>query len=217
MRFAVLLGPPGSGKGTVSAIVEKQTSFVHVSTGARIRKEMLTPGSAIGEASKFYMDRSEFVPDDIAMGLIDQILEEFELGGELLFDGFPRTRVQGELFDRIVEERGDQLVGAFSLEATADVLAERLSGRRCCEACGAVFNLNDKRPAGYENCDYCGGLLSQRVDDLKENVEKRIALHNEQTLGLIEYYEDSKLLHRIDAEQAPEISARRIVNLLNTN
>ena len=76
MRFAVLLGPPGSGKGTVSAAIEKQTAFTHISTGARIRKEMTTPGSAIGTASKAYMDRSEFVPDEIAMQLVDQILEE---------------------------------------------------------------------------------------------------------------------------------------------
>jgi adenylate kinase len=216
MELAVLLGPPGSGKGTVAAEVIRQTGFNHISTGAYIRREMEIPDSKIGIASKPYMDRSEFVPDDIALDLVDTILAEYPLRSELLFDGFPRTAIQGATFDRMVNLREYTFLGAFSLEAPDDVLAERLAGRRCCTSCDAVFNLVWNRPERADVCDACKGQLEQRMDDLERNVKKRIRLHMEQTLDLIQYYEERDVLHRIDACRTPEQSAQQIIECIDT-
>ncbi len=202
MTTVVLLGPPGSGKGTVSeALVEK--GFSHVSTGDMLR-EQIRLKTPLGVEAKKRLDQGKFVSDDIAMQMIEGLLEDADVDQKFLFDGFPRTLVQAEKLDELIRTKNLILEAVILLECPNDQLVERLSGRQTCEQCGAVYHLSYKPSAVDGICDQDGGELKSRTDDVAETVRKRLEIYTERTAPLIDYYLEKGLIHSVDASRSFE-------------
>ena len=202
----ILLGPPGSGKGTHAARVMQAYSVPAISTGEVLR-EQLANGSPIGMKAKAYMDVGKLVPDEIIIELVENLFEKNGMENGFLFDGFPRTIEQAKALDDILLKKGRGSVKVLFLNVPKDVLVERIAGRRVCPACGANYNLGWKDPKVEGHCDLCGTDLVRREDDEPGTFEKRVAVYNEQTRPLIEYYSKQGILIEIDG--AKEVDERQ--------
>jgi adenylate kinase len=184
----ILLGAPGVGKGTQGARLAEQHGLQRIATGDILREAVRT-GTELGRKARQYMDAGELVPDDLILDLIREVLADTDAG--FILDGFPRTIQQAESLDDMLEEMGLELDAIVVLEAPDDVLVKRISGRRSCPACGAVYNIHFNPPAHPDQCDRCGGALVQRADDREETVLNRLRVYRRQTEPLIRFYHDS--------------------------
>jgi adenylate kinase len=197
----ILLGPPGVGKGTQAQMVVKRLKAVQLSTGDLLRAAIRS-GSELGRSAKQYMDVGDLVPDDIVLGLVGEWLAE---QGErcVIFDGFPRTIAQAEGFDRLLEKLGSRLNHVLELVIDDGIVIERISARRSCPACGAVFNLLSAPPSVENVCDNCGHVgLELRKDDRPEVIANRLRVYHRQTAPLAEYYRQRGILTAIDGSQS---------------
>ncbi len=193
----VFLGPPGAGKGTQAKKLAQELGLVHISTGDLLRSAVKNQ-TPLGRKAKEYMDRGELVPDELIIALIEEVMPE---GGGVIFDGFPRTIAQAEALERMLERKGLHLDMVIFFDVDDDVVVERLSGRRVCPNCGAVYHIKYNPPKEDEICDRCGTRLIQREDDREEVVRNRLAVYREQTAPLIEYYERKGILIKLDASK----------------
>jgi adenylate kinase len=209
----ILLGPPGVGKGTQSRYLIDRLNAVQLSTGDLLR-ENVRQGTELGQAAEQYMDSGELVPDDLVLKMVD---EELTRNGDrcVIFDGFPRTIAQAEGLDKLLEKKGKPLDRVIELEVDDDIIIDRLSARRSCPKCGAVFNTMYKPPKVEDTCDECGhvGLL-QREDDKPEVVTKRLKVYHDQTKPLSEYYDEHGVLVRINGNRPPEVVRDEIKQVL---
>lgn len=197
----VLLGPPGVGKGTQAVRLVDELSAVHVSTGDLLRAAR-RDGTALGVLAQEFMDRGELVPDDLILDLVRDHLAGLGPSTAVMFDGFPRTTDQATGLDRVLAASGRRVDSVVLFEAPDDVLVKRLSGRRSCPDCGAVFNTYFSPPASEALCDRCGGALIHRADDEPETVKRRLQVYLNQTAPLIEFYEaHSASMTRIAADR----------------
>lgn len=202
-KYVVLLGPPASGKGTQAAQLRESLGLPHVASGDLFR-ENLGKKTELGLKAKAYMDRGELVPDDITIEMVMERLGRPDCVGGVLLDGFPRTIGQAEALDRSLSDQGQQIGLVLYIDVPADVLIERVSGRRLCRACGASYHLTFNPPRRPGVCDKDEGELYQRDDDKPEPVRKRLEVYLEQTSPLIEYYKRQGLLVEINGNQAIE-------------
>lgn len=195
----ILLGAPGSGKGTIAEDLTNETESIHVSTGDMLR-ESVKEGHPVGLKAKQYMDAGELVPDDVIMEIVRERLDRGPDDARYLFDGFPRTTEQARLLDGALsrDDRG-RVSHVFLLEVSKEVVVDRLEGRRVCRQCGAVYHIRNIPPKKEGVCDQCGGELYQRKDDNKETVLNRWDVYQKQVAGLIDYYEKKNVLFRVDA------------------
>ncbi|NCC49686.1 MAG: adenylate kinase [Spartobacteria bacterium] len=213
MDAIILLGAPGAGKGTVAEVIQQQTGYEHVSTGDMLR-EAVKAERPVGLEAKSYMEAGELVPDDVILRIVQERLALGDSEAQYMFDGFPRTIEQAEGLDRVLEEAGSKVSHVFMLDVPRDVLVDRLSGRRICRGCGAVYHVRNI-PSKVENvCDSCGGELYQRPDDNEETVLNRLEVFNKQTASLIDYYDKKGVLERIEAAQPKEVTQKAIVDRL---
>jgi len=198
----ILLGPPGVGKGTQAVRLAEELYAAHVSTGDLLRAAR-REGTELGKKAQAFMDSGELVPDDLILGLVREHLAGIDPGTDVLFDGFPRTTAQATGLGAVLTEVGRKVDGVVLFEAPDDTLVKRLSGRRSCPDCGAVYNVYF-HPAGVEGtCDRCGGGLVHRADDAPDTVSRRLEVYREQTAPLVSYYEsDSAPLKRVRADRA---------------
>jgi adenylate kinase len=211
---AIILGAPGSGKGTQAARITERYGVPAVSTGDIFRMN-ISKGTELGRKAKAHMDKGELVPDELVIAIaLDRIGAEDCKGGFLL-DGFPRTTPQAEALDRHLAGAGAKLDKALLLEVPPSELVKRLTGRRVCGACGASFHVSNIPPARDGVCDACGGALFQRSDDDEETAKNRIAVYNAQTAPLTAYYAAAGLLARIDGTGSPEAVFEDIVEALS--
>jgi adenylate kinase len=202
MKAVVLLGAPGSGKGTVADHLAKTLGLHPFSTGARIREEMSRPGSRTGALARPYIDRGDFIPDDLALTMVSEILSRNGRADKgWVFDGFPRTAAQAKSFDGLAGQMGGKVVGALHLQAAAATLRSRLEGRMGCPACGQIHHAVHLPPRHAGVCDSCGARLSFRPDDRGELADQRLRLYPERALGLVEFYQADGRLVDINAEQ----------------
>jgi len=184
----VLLGPPGVGKGTQAVRLVDELGAAHVSTGDLLRAAR-RDGTELGQLAQGYMDRGELVPDDLILNLVRDHLEGIDGGTDVLFDGFPRTTDQATGLDVVLSGGGRRVDAVVLFEAPDETLVRRLSGRRSCPDCGAVYNVYFSAPSQEGSCDRCGGTLVHRVDDEPETVARRLQVYLEQTAPLISFYD----------------------------
>ena len=206
----VLLGPPGAGKGTQAKLLEERLGVPQISTGDILRRGA-QDGSALGRKAREYMDQGELVPDELMIGIVEEQLTGERCGRGFLLDGFPRTVAQAEALEAMLGRRKFPLDAAVSLRVPFDQVVERLSGRRTCTDCGAMFHLTFDRPKNPKACDRCGGELYQRNDDREETILSRLDVYERATEPLRQYYRGRKQLLEVDGTGAPSDILSRIL------
>ncbi len=186
----VLLGGPGVGKGTQAQRLSKKYDLPHISTGDILR-QALKDETEMGLKAKSYMDKGLLVPDDVVVGIVEDRLAQPDVKAGLIFDGFPRTVPQAEALDALTAKLDMPIDTVINIEASADVIVKRLSGRRSCRNCQAVYHIEHSPPRKQGICDHCGKELYQRDDDKEETIRKRLQVYEKQTSPLIGYYPKS--------------------------
>lgn len=204
----ILLGAPGSGKGTQAKVLAEQLGIVHLSTGDMLRDEVKA-GSEIGGRAKQFMNDGKLVPDTLILEIIFGKLNSKSLEKGFILDGFPRTLAQAEGLDNLVEKLNMPIDSVINLDVDNEAIVARLSARSSCSVCGAIYNDITKPPQRVGKCDLDDGLLQRRPDDEKTVIRQRLAVYQQQTKPLEEYYRNRGLLIEIDGEgSVGEISAK---------
>ncbi len=212
----VLLGAPGVGKGTQADQMSAKWGRPKISTGDILR-EAVRNKTALGLQAKACMDEGKLVPDSIVIGIVREKLAEPGCARGFLLDGFPRTVGQAEELGRILESQGTRLDRVLNIMVPRDEVVKRLTGRRSCPKCQAVFHMDFAPPARAGICDRCGGELVQRTDDKRETVEARLKVYEEQTAPLIQYYRQKALLSDVDGAGPVEDVQRRLADVLTAH
>jgi adenylate kinase len=192
----VLLGAPGSGKGTQAERIVAQFGLPHISTGDMLRAAVAA-GSELGSNAQRYMQAGDLVPDEVVVGIIRERLAEPDAEQGFLLDGFPRTLEQAEALDGMLVAAGRRVTHVILLQVPEAELIERLSGRRMCRDCGKGYHLTFDPPETEGVCDVCGGELYQRADDNEETVRNRLLVYRRQTAPLIDYYAAQGIVHEV--------------------
>lgn len=202
MIAVILLGPPGSGKGTVAKAL-METGFTHISTGEMLR-EQIRLGTPAGLEAKERIAQGYFASDALVLDMVQNVIERADPLEKFIFDGFPRTLVQAEAFDTLVERIGLDFSGIIRLDCPDEQLVKRLSGRQTCEQCGAVYHLlnHPSKVAGV--CDLEGSKLVTRSDDTVETAWKRLEIYKQQTAPLVNFYRQKGLFYSVDATKSIE-------------
>lgn len=204
----VLLGPPGAGKGTQAKLLQEMFEGCQISTGDNLRKAVAEK-TALGKKAASYIDRGALVPDELILELVAQRIKEKDCADGFILDGFPRTVAQADGLQQILKSLGLELDSVLSVQVPTQVIVERLSGRRTCKDCGAMYHVDfgPSKKAGV--CDHCDGALYQRKDDSPETIEARLKVYENQTAPLVNYYKQQGLLRDIDGVgSVPEIQQR---------
>jgi len=201
MMRIILLGPPGAGKGTAAELLTKHFNIPHVSTGD-IFRSLYKDKTAVGKIAKEFIDRGELVPDDITNEIVRHRLSHHDATKGFLFDGYPRNINQAANFDQFLNERNWKLDAVINIKLDDHIIADRISGRRVCETCGAVYHIINKKPKLDNICDKDGGKLYQREDDMEKTVLRRLRIYNEKTAPVIGYYEKKGAINHIDGRQS---------------
>lgn len=211
----VLLGPPGSGKGTQGERLQEDFRLPYYATGDILRGAV-RDGTELGSQAKDYMDRGDLVPDDVMVGLIAERVSRDEASDGFILDGFPRTTAQAEALDSKMEELGRALTVAILIDVSDDEVVRRLSGRRTCVKEGHIFHVEFDPPKHDDICDICGARLEIREDDKPEVVRNRLRTYHEKTEPLVSYYEERGILRDVDGSRDPDEVNDRIRAMLAT-
>ena len=194
----VMLGKPGSGKGTVGKMLSENLGVVHISSGELFRSYIKKAGE-IGKEIENYVSQGNLVPDELAIKLVEKRLQEVDCKDGMILDGFPRTVAQAKELDNFFKERGCKINIAVELNLTDEDIIERIITRRVCSNvdCREVYNLEFKKPKQEGICDVCGSKLIQRQDDTIETVQKRLENYYKTSAELVEYYKAQDLLYTV--------------------
>ena len=210
----ILLGPPGSGKGTQAQILVESRAMIQLSTGDMLR-EARNSGTEIGAKVAKIMDSGALVPDEVVISLIAERLKE-DCGTGLIFDGFPRTLAQADALDDLLLTEKAGLAAVIELVIDPEILIERITGRISCAACGAVYHRRSNPPKISGTCDHCGATdLRQRADDNEESLRVRLTAYDRETGPLVGYYHRARLLQRVAVPGGPEDVAKAIREVLD--
>ena len=210
----ILLGPPGSGKGTQGERLQQDLELPYYATGDILRAAV-REGTDLGNEAKQYMDAGDLVPDDVIVGVIAERIDQKEAEDGFILDGFPRTEPQADGLGAKLSELGRKVTAVILIDVSDEEVIRRLGGRRTCPN-GHIFHIDFDPPEKEDVCDVCGESLAIRDDDKPEVIRKRLELYHEKTEPLIEYYEVRGLLNRVDGDQPPEEVTDRIRALLAT-
>lgn len=194
----IFIGPPGAGKGTQAAKVVERWGVAHISTGDILRANV-KKGTPLGLKAKEYMNAGQLVPDEVIIAMMKDRLREADCVDGFILDGFPRTVPQAEALDALMKELQLDLDSALLFQVDDDTVVERLSGRRVCRKCGAIYHATFHPTAVEGVCDVCGGEIYQREDDRESVIRQRLAVYHEQTAPLIDYYRGQSRLLEVDA------------------
>jgi adenylate kinase len=211
----ILLGPPGSGKGTQGERLQEDFRLPYYATGDILRAAV-KEGTELGQEAKEYMERGDLVPDEVIIGVIAERIQQEEASDGFVLDGFPRTLPQAEALDSKMDELGRRTSAAILIEVPDEEVQRRLGGRRTCEANGHVFHLEFDPPEKEGACDVCGSRLIVRDDDKPEVIAHRLEQYREKTEPLVDYYEERGILRRVDGGQAPDEVEEKIHGVIAT-
>ena len=194
----ILLGAPGSGKGTQAKMLVEKYQIPQISTGDLLRAAV-TAGTPLGRQAKEIIEGGNLVSDEIVLGMIRERLNEADAQKGFILDGFPRTLGQAEALDPMLSELNWAIDSTILLEVDPELVVKRITGRRTCADCGQMYNIYFSPPAQADKCDKCSGELAHRADDTEETVRTRLSIYDEQTAPLIGYYEQQTKLKRVKA------------------
>jgi len=193
----VMLGAPGAGKGTQAKRMAEKYGLPHISTGDIFRAH-LREGTPLGQQVKGYLDSGKLVPDELTCAIVADRTAQDDAKNGYILDGFPRSLPQAEEFQRLLEERGEKINLAINIDVTDDEIVDRLTARRSCPKCGAIYNLKFKPPKNDNVCDLDGEQLIQRQDDKEDTVKERLNVYHETTEPIIEYYDRRGVLKTVE-------------------
>ncbi len=193
----ILLGAPGVGKGTQGQLISKEYSIPQISTGDILRKEVKEE-TELGKKAKSYMDSGALVPDDVIVGMMENRIKEDDCKNGFILDGFPRTTAQAEALDVMLKNNNLSLDSVLLIDVPESEIIDRLTGRRVCPKCGAVYHIKYNPPKQDNVCDKCQSPLIQRDDDKEDVVRNRLKVYSDSTAPLIDYYEKTGKLVKID-------------------
>ena len=188
----LIMGRPGAGKGTQAANIKEYYKIPHISTGDMFRAAMKNE-TKLGLEAKKYMEKGLLVPDEVTIGIVEERLLEDDCKNGFLLDGFPRTIAQAEALDAFLAKNGVKLDAVLDVNVPAEILVRRMVGRRVCKTCGATFHVEFNAPKVEGICDNCGAKLIQRPDDTEETAVNRLAVYDENTAPLLDFYGDQPL------------------------
>lgn len=202
----ILLGAPGAGKGTVAKLLSKMDGSVQISTGDILRATV-KDGTELGKQADAYMKAGDLVPDSLIMGIMEERLQEDDCKAGYLLDGFPRTIPQAEQLKELLARIGEKLDFVVSLDVPRDVILDRLTTRRTCTECGAIYNVKSSPTKVDGVCDKCGGPVVQRDDETEEAISNRLDVYNEKTAPLVDFYEKEGILLNVNATSSDAVVA----------
>ena len=211
---AVFLGAPGAGKGTQAKAVVDRCRALHVSSGDMLR-EHRDRGTELGKKAQAFMDQGNLVPDDLIIEMVLERIGREDAREGWILDGFPRTLPQARSLDRSLQDHGGGLSHAVYFAVPHEILVRRLTGRRTCSRCGAIWHVEFKPTRRDGVCDICGGELRQREDDRADVVETRLESYRELTEPLLDYYRSRDVLVEVDADQPADAVTEQLASKLN--
>lgn len=207
----VMLGAPGTGKGTVGQMLSKELGIVHISSGEIFRSYLKKHGS-IAKKIESYITQGKLVPDELAIELIEKRLKEPDVEKGVILDGFPRTLAQAEELQRLLKSQNEKVDIAVNLSLPDEEIIDRIVKRRTCPNpdCRAIYNLDFKPPKIEGICDICGSKLIQRADDNEETVKQRLKTYHETSENLIDYYKNQDILYTVKLNAASDVTSMGI-------
>jgi adenylate kinase len=209
----VLLGAPGSGKGTLAQLLSNKLGVPHISPG-EILREKLKLKSGLGQMAEPFMEKGELVPDEVILKMMEKRISRPDCKRGFILDGFPRTAVQAESLDRMLASSKKSIDFVLELEVSKRTVMRRLGGRRICSVCGADFNIYTKPPQEDDRCDSCGGGLFQREDDKEEVIAHRLKVYRKESRPIEKYYNHQGKLIRINSEPDAVLVVKEILKVL---
>jgi adenylate kinase len=204
----ILLGPPGSGKGTQAAMLHDKLHLPHISTGDLLR-EHIRKNTELGKQAQTFMDKGQLVPDALILDILFERVAQKDCKNGYILDGFPRTISQAETLQTRLQGKPAPVV--INMDLSDSKIIERLTKRVSCEKCGTPYHLVNSPPKKQGQCDKCGGKLIQRSDDTEAVIAKRLKVYHEQTAPLIAYYQKQKLLHTVNCDAKKEIIFSQVI------
>ena len=196
----IMLGAPGAGKGSQASRIANEYKLPHISTGDIFRAN-LKEETELGKQAKSFMDKGELVPDDITIAMLLNRIHEEDCKNGYILDGFPRTIPQAEALKEALAKEGEKIDLALDVEAPDNLIIKRMTGRRTCPNCSAIYHIETLKPKKEGICDLCGSELIQRKDDNEETVKNRLKIYHEMTEPLISYYKKENVLEEIDGTE----------------
>ena len=199
--YIIMLGAPGSGKGTTAKILAKKTNLLHISTGDMFR-EQIKKETELGKLANSYMSKGQLVPDEVTINIVKDRLNWKDAEAGVILDGFPRTLEQAKALDKILEEKGKKVTAAPELVISDEIIVDRILNRQTCsnKECGAIYNSKYKPSKVDGVCDICGAPLVSRKDDNEETIKNRLEVYRENSKELISYYKEKGVLINITPE-----------------
>lgn len=205
----IILGAPGSGKGTTATVLREKYSLAHISTGDIFRANIKN-GTPLGVEAKSYIDKGALVPDSVTIRMVEDRLSQDDTKDGYILDGFPRTLAQAEALDEILAKNGSSIDAVLSIVVDDEIIKDRVSSRRVCEKCGASYNVRFKPTKVEGVCDECGGKVVQRADDTAETVAARLETYYKNTQPLIDFYQERGLIVEGNNDKSSEDCLKQI-------